>query len=808
MEGMPDPVDANADARAGQEPFTCLDLLAERARQERGLEEAVVDHARGEVAFAFDPSKVSEAEIRDAARSLGPAMQASLRRSVLHLTGRGTEREGARAARALEARPGVRRAIASFVGGVVTVTFDPVQVAPEGLLADARERGLPLSSEEEARAARAAEEALRHGRPLERVRYWLGGERFERVLVALALGSMIAGGIVEYWGGMGPVAIVLYLVSYLTGGYFGTLSAYASLREGDVDIDLLMILAALGAALVGAPFEGAMLLFLFALSNVLQTYAMGRTRNAIEALARLRPRTAHVRRGENYEDLPLREVVVGDVMLLRPGEQVPLDAEVIEGESAVDQSSVTGESIPMNKGVGDPLFAGTQNLNGGLTARVTHSAQDSTLARMIALVEEAQARKAHTQRFLEATEKRYALGVILFTVFLSLSLPTVFGLSWEDGFYRAITVMVVASPCALVISTPASILSAIANGARHGILFKGGAQLEKAAQIQSVAFDKTGTLTEGQPAVVDTWCARAELREAELLALTAALEQRSEHPLAKAVVRHARAQGIELPPASEFSAEVGRGVSGTVRNHRLVVGSAGWVATRCRFPAAAGELVEQWRGQGRTVIATMLQGRENEEGLLLGLLAIADPVRPEARAVLEALRAAGIRRVAMLTGDNRAVAEAIARDIGLDEVYADLLPEDKVRLLRQIADDEEIAMVGDGTNDAPALASASLGIAMGAAGSDIAMESADVVLLSNDLTRVPHVLGLSRAARRIVWQNLLFAGGIIVLMVLATLFLPVLAPGYAVPLPIGVLAHEGGTVLVCLNGLRLLAWKP
>lgn len=796
----------NREAPPGA-PFTCLDLLAERTRKESGMEAADVDHARGAVEFAFDPKKVSEAEVRQAAERLGPAMQASVGRSVVHLTGRGTAKTGERTARALAERPGVRRAIASYVGGVVTLTFDPELTDEAHLLEAAREEGLPVESEDEAAAAQARTEALRRGSPGERLRYWLSGDRFERVLVGVALVSMVAGAIVQHSLGLGPVAIALFVISYLSGGYFGTASAIESLREGDVDIDLLMILAALGAAAVGAPFEGAMLLFLFAFSNVLQTYAMGRTRSAIEALARLRPKTAHVKRGDAFVDLALGEIAVGDEILLRPGEQVPLDAEVTEGESSVDQSSVTGESIPVTKRVGDPLFAGTQNQFGGLTARVTRPAKDSTLARMIALVEEAQARKANTQRFLEDTEKRYAMGVIALTLALGLLLPTVFGMSWSDGFYRAITVMVVASPCALVISTPASILSAIANGARHGILFKGGAQLEKAARIVSVAFDKTGTLTRGSPTVVEIWCAQDEVCGPELLALTAGLERRSEHPLAKAVVRRAQEDGLELPEASGFSAQMGRGVSGRVRGHRLVVGSAGWIGSQTQLSEPALAVIGEWQAKGHTVIGTLLQASEDEPGLLLGLLAIADPVRAEAREVLARLHRDGIRRVAMLTGDHRAVADSIAAQIGLDEVYADLLPEDKVRVLKQIADDEEIAMVGDGTNDAPALATSSLGIAMGAAGSDIAMESADVVLLANDLTKIPHVLSLSRAARRVVWQNLVFAGGVIVLMVLATLFLPVLAPGHTVPLPIGVLAHEGGTVLVCLNGLRLLAWK-
>lgn len=796
-----------SDHPSTEPALSCLDLLVEKTRRESGMEAAQVDPLRGEVAFDFDPTRVSEEAVRSAAVRLAPAMIANLQRTVVHLQGRASERSGRQAAERLKTRPGVRRAIASYIGGTVTVTFESTVTSEQQLLQEAREEGISIDNADEARRKREEESALKRGHLRQRLRYWFSGERVERVLVGLALATMLAGGITQYLSGLGAAAIVLYLVSYLAGGYIGTVSAYESLREGEVDIDLLMILAALGAAAVGAPFEGAMLLFLFALSNVLQTYAMGRTRSAIEGLARLRPRFAHVKRGNDVIDLPLAELQIGDEIILRPGEQVPVDAVILEGETSIDQSAVTGESIPVNKHPGDVLFAGTQNQFGGVSARVSRSANDSTLARMIALVEEAQARKAISQRFLENAEKRYAIGVIAFTLLLILTLPTVFGLGWSDGFYRAITVMVVASPCALVISTPASILSAIANGARHGILFKGGAQLEKAAQIQVVAFDKTGTLTEGRPSVADLWCAQEEIGREELLSLTAAVERRSEHPLAKAVVDHAEASGTPIPEARAFSAQPGRGVSGTVGQHRLVVGSARWMQERTVFPEAARSVAETWASKGRTVIATALQEPSSEQWVLLGLLAIADPVRPEAKRVLQTLHGAGIRRIAMLTGDDRRVAHAIASEIDLDEVHAELLPEDKVRVLHELARDEEIAMVGDGANDAPALATASLGIAMGAAGSDIAMESADVVLLSNDLTRLPHVLGLSRAARRIVWQNLSFAGGVIVLMVLATLFLPVIAPGMEVPLPLGVVAHEGGTVLVCLNGLRLLRWK-
>lgn len=624
----------------------------------------------------------------------------------------------------------------------------------------------------------------------------------ECACVILAGVAMVAGAVMEARGAT-TAAWLAFGASYVAGGYFGVLSAARSLREGDVDIDLLMLLAAIGAAVVGAPFEGALLLFLFALSNVLQTFALGRNHRAIEGLAKLRPTIAHVIRNGKLIDAGLEEIAIGEHILLRPGEQVPLDARVIEGESTLDQSSVTGESLPITKRPGSELFAGTQNLNGSLTAEVLRMEKDSTLARMITLVEDAQRRKARAQRFLEEAEQRYAMGVIAFTILLILGLPTVFGLSWSDGFYRAITVMVVASPCALVISTPATILAAIANGARHGILFKGGAQLEKASRIRAVAFDKTGTLTRGRPEVIAWAVAVPEEQRAKLLEEVGSVEAHSEHPLGQALVRHAKENGGSMIPVNDFRSDTGRGVTAKVGGRTLTVGKLSWLAEDEALPEGLRGKVETWRADGHTLVGAAEQS--GGERRILAVFAIADPVRLESTEVIARLRRTGVRRITMLTGDSATVARSIGERLGLDEVHADLLPEDKVRRVAEMSAKTETAMVGDGTNDAPALASASLGIAMGAAGSDIAMESADVVLMANDLHKVGHVLALSRQAHRIVLQNLVFAGGIIVLMVMATLLLPL--AGLEVPLPLGVLAHEGGTVLVCLNGLRLLGFQ-
>ena len=787
----------------------CIDLIAASVARDKGLERPAIDREGGEIEFRFDPEKVSEEVVKDAAEALEPAMRMAMGRCTLRLGGHGSEGSALRIEQRMQARPGIRRAVATYIGGTLSVRFDSATVDAGGVVDAARGLGLEVKPFAEALADEEAEEALRSGTMAERLRYWFSGDRLEMVFVGIAFISMVGGWLLEHLVAAPIYGNIAYGVSFLFGGYFGTVSAYASLRERSVDIDLLMLLAALGAAYVGAPFEGAMLLFLFAFSNVLQSFAIGRTRGAIKSLAKLRPTSANLLENGEVVRTRIDAVPVGARILLRPGDQVPLDGEVEEGESSIDQSSVTGESMPVMKRVGDAVFAGTLNQFGSLTLRVTRAAKDSTISRLIELVEEAQAQKAQTQRFLEKTEQRYAMGVIGLTIALAVLLPTVFGLSFDDAFYRAITVMVVASPCALVISTPASILSAIGAAARNGILFKGGAQLERAATIQAVAFDKTGTLTEGKPRVTDVVPIESGLDPARLLQLTASVEVHSEHPLAHSIVDKAKADGLNLLKGTRFQSLSGKGVRCQVEDDDIWVGSPRWLAeTAPQAMQEAGAAISALEEDGKTVAVVARSRGASAEGNgleLLGLVALADPLRERAPAVVEKLANLGIRRLVMLTGDSKRVAGAIARKAGLSEFYAELLPEDKVRLLHSFADGDPIAMVGDGTNDAPALAAASVGIAMGAAGSDVALESADIVLMANDLDKVAYAVALSRRARAIMVQNLAFAGSVIVLMVIATLLLP--AFGIIVPLPLGVLAHEGGTVLVCLNGLRLLGFN-
>ncbi len=621
-------------------------------------------------------------------------------------------------------------------------------------------------------------------------------ERLEPILVAVTLLSLLGGVLAHSLGAPEALIATLAVIAYMAGGYYGVVDGLQTLRELRLDVNFLMLLAALGAALIGNWPEGATLLFLFSLSNLLQNYAMDRSRQAIRKLLDLRPATAIVRRGGREVEALVDTLAVGEVVIVRPGERIPVDGTVLAGESSVDQSSITGESIPVEKGVGSRVFAGTVNQNGALEVRVDKKASDTTLAKIIRLVEEAQEQRAPTQRFLDTFEQYYALAVIT-AVALMIAIPTLLlGQPFQPTFYKGMVLLVVASPCALVISTPASILSAIANAARRGILFKGGVHLENAATLRIIAFDKTGTLTYGRPKVTDIIAFNGH-HEDELLALSAAAESRSEHPLAQAVVDAARARGLALPAVSDFQAFPGLGVRARVDGSEVLIGSPRLMEQNGITPQAdIAATVAQLEAEGKTVLLV-------HNHACVGAIAVADGVRPEAAQVIAALKQAGIQRVIMLTGDNERVAQAIAHQTGVDEFHAALMPEDKARILRTLTERYgAVAMVGDGVNDAPALATATMGIAMGAAGTDVALETADVVLMADDLSKLPYVIELSRQARRVVWQNIAFSLAVIVMLVLGTF--GVFGP--QLPLPLGVIGHEGSTVLVVFNGLRLLTF--
>ncbi len=698
--------------------------------------------------------------------------------------------------------PGVQRASASYMGGVLSVTYDQSRISQEALQQRVAGLGLPVSPsacEVLAEAEREEEEPAATG--MTAVWGWLEAHNAEAWFTAVTLITMILGFVGERQAWAPALVNGLFVVAYAAGGVFGLRAGLQSLRDRTIDVDLLMILAAVGAAIVGEPFEGAMLLFLFSLSNVLQDFAMEKTRNAISALVDLRPASALVKRGAELVPLPIEKVQIGDRIIVKPGERIALDGVVIAGESSVDQSSITGESMPVDKKVDDKVFSGTINKNGSLEIGVTKLAKDSTLAKLIKLVEEAHSEKAETQRFIDAAEQYYAMGVIALTA-LAIVVPTLFlGEAFSPAFYRAMTIMVAASPCAIVISTPATVLSAIGNGARRGILFKGGVYVENAATVKVMAFDKTGTLTEGKPQVTDVVALQGS--EDELLALAAAAEARSEHPLAQAVVQAAKERALEIAAAEAFQAVTGKGVQARVGDVQVHIGSLRYFESlemAAEGLETAVATVTRLQNQGKTSVV-VAQIDDEGAAYILGVIAFADVIRPDAPQVVRALRAKGIEHIVMLTGDNKQVAQRIAAEVGVDAVYADLLPEDKVTAVKEVREKfGPVAMVGDGVNDAPALATATIGIAMGAAGTDVALETADVVLMSDDLKNLPFMIGLSHKTRRTLWVNLGFALFMIGLM-LVTIFVADL------PLPAAVIGHEGGTVLVSLNGLRLLAYR-
>ncbi|MEI6291464.1 MAG: heavy metal translocating P-type ATPase, partial [Chloroflexota bacterium] len=594
--------------------------------------------------------------------------------------------------------------------------------------------------------------------------------------------------------GLNPMVIAsLYTISYVTGGYFGVTASIEALKEKSINVDMLMLLAAIGAAVVGAPAEGAMLLFLFSLSNTLQTFAMDRSRKAIEKLLDLRPSVATVRRGSRLTTLPVEQLTLGDVVIVRPGERFPIDGDIIIGETEADQATITGESMPVHKVPGDQVFASTLNGTGSVEIRVTRLTKDTTLARIVQLVEDAQSSKASTQRMLDKFENYYAIVVLGASVLLIFIPWLVLGHDFQSTFYRAMTWLVVASPCALVISTPASILSAIANAAKNGVLFKGGVHLEKTAALKVLAFDKTGTLTSGKPTLTEIYLYGGQMDETNLLTMAAALESRSEHPLARSIVQAAAKRGLHLPTAPDFRAIPGGGVEGRVNERHFWIGNERMFLDRdVQIPEELQAKARKMEDDGQTAMFVYSAPQ------FLGLLAVADTLREDAVEMIKGLKRAGIERVVMLTGDNPRVAARIAALAGVDEFHAGLLPQDKVTVLKNLQNKYgPVAMVGDGVNDAPSLATADIGIAMGGGGTDVAIETADVVLMSDDLQKIPFAIDLAHRAEKVVWQNLVFALAVIIVLTAS-------AFGARLPLPLGVLGHEGSTVLVVLNGLRLL----
>jgi Cd2+/Zn2+-exporting ATPase len=590
-------------------------------------------------------------------------------------------------------------------------------------------------------------------------------------------------------GTSSPASVALYLTAFIVGGFIKAREGILTFaEERELDVNLLMIFAAIGAASIGYWTEGAVLIFIFSLSGALESYTMERSHRDISALMDLSPETARVEQDGEEITVAVKDLVVGQHVIVKPGERIPSDGKLIQGQSAINQASITGESIPVDKEVGDELFAGTLNGQGYIIIEVTQSSESSLFSKIIKLVQEAQSEMPKSQVFIESFERIYAKIIVLVTLLL-IATPLVLNWSWGDAFYKAMVFLVVASPCALVASIMPAILSAISNSARKGVLFKGGAHLQNLALCKVIAFDKTGTLTLGEPQVTDVIPFHS-YDERSVLFHAASIENLSEHPIARAIVNEAKARDIELEKPDGLTAKTGWGVESRIKEQNWKIGKPKFMDPAF-MQAEMLETLTQLEMQGKTVVVM-----QNELGIA-GIIALRDQIRPQTKKTITQLKALGLK-VAMLTGDQDTTAQAIAKDAGIDLVFSELLPEDKVNQIKALKEQYgPTIMVGDGVNDAPALATATLGIAMGAGGSDAALETADVVLMNDDTERIAEAIALSQRTKRIVMQNIVFSIGVIAILITVNFI-------QGIALPLGVIGHEGSTILVILNGLRLL----
>ena len=673
--------------------------------------------------------------------------------------------------RRLKPLEGMEAISADLIGQRLYVKYDAARLATSAIVDAAGQTGMRMWLEHEAPAVGGADLA------------W-------RVRLMLACGGAIGAGLMLSAAGRETAGAALYAAAACAGGVFPARRAVAAIRTRTLDINTLMVVAVAGALILGEPLEAATVVFLFAVAQWLEVRTLERARQAIRALIDLSPREALVRRNGVEEREPVDRIAVGDDILVRPGEKVPLDGVVVAGASYVNEAPLTGESLPVEKAAGDEVFAGTINGQGAIDVRVTRLVRDTRLARIIHLVETAQASRAPVQSFVDRFARIYTPAVLALALLVAVVPPLAAGADAASWVYRALVLLVISCPCALVISTPVSIVSALSAAARNGVLVKGGVHLERLASVRVVAFDKTGTLTRGELHVAGIIALDAHPPR-EVLRYAAAVEARSEHPMAAAIVAHARANGVDLPPARDFGSISGMGAEAEIDGARVAIGSERLFRGRGLEAPADSDALRAAAQSASLVFVSV-------NGTLAGALALVDRPRETAREAIGLLREQGVRRVAMLTGDHARTSARIAEELGLDEYHAELLPDQKhahVRALR--ASHGPVLMVGDGINDAPALAAADVGIAMGAAGADAALESADVALMSDELLRVPYAIRLARATLRNVRMNVAIS------LALKAAFLVMAVTGHAT-LWMAVLADTGASVIVVGNALRLL----
>ncbi len=794
----------------------CLIRLKDALVRQKGIIHAHLerDDTPIRLCIHYQPNLISLDDVRRIAHDSGAELTERYRHAQIPFTGMDSADAAITLRSILERLPGILHAQVNYAAGLAFVAYDTTLVAPAAIAKTMRTMGVdPVRWPPVANSAEHAHEHLAkpdhshdhahdhahahaHGAVPTFVPAWMH-ERWELVLVGLAGVFLLIGWAGETFFGLpAAVALVFFLLSYMAGGYDISTHAIPGLFRGKFDTDVLMLAAAAGAAVLGEWAEGAFLLFLFGLGHAGEHYALDRARNAVNALGELMPSTARVKVDGQLVERPVGHLRIDNVVFVPPGERIPVDGRVLNGNGTVDQSSITGESVPVYKKPGDEVFAGTINEDAGLDVKVTRLAKDNTLARVMKLVAEAQSQQSPSQRFAEKFTARFVPAVLIF-VLLVIAVPPLLGwMPLRDSFYTAMLLLVAASPCALALGTPASVLAGIAQAARNGVLIKGGAHLENLGGLKVMAFDKTGTLTHGKFKVIDIVPVNGYPAD-EVLALAASVEQGSNHPLARAVVEAAHEKGLPLKPAVDLVNFAGRGLRCTINGQVAKVGSINFFHDSPDLPLdeAVRKIVSVMQTDGTTI---MVVQQSNE---FLGVIGLSDTVRLGIRPILNRLREIGMETLVMLTGDSEDVARNAGAELGVTDVRAGLLPEQKQSAIQELQKTVgRTAMVGDGVNDAPALASATVGIAMGGAGTAVALETADIALMGDDLTKLPFAVGLSRASRRIIRQNLGIALGVIGLLIVTSV-LGVIELSWAVVL------HEGSSVVVVLNALRLLGFR-
>ena len=810
----------------------CVHKLISRLQDTEGLEKVHVadetDNGVPQLCFHYDPEVISINRIQKLAEQTGAEITKKFGHKLIEVEGIRHTRHARNVERNLRSKEGILEASVSG-SGMVRLEFDTTKIDEAEILKSLRKEGLDIpdtqvsaerflqqakKSEQEETEEKEDAHSHEEGEDHDHSHGGIFGKNTELIF------SIICGALLGIGFGLSYVeaipswvSLTLYIVAYFFGGFFTAKEAIQTVAKGGFEIDFLMLVAAIGAAILGEWAEGALLLFLFSMGHALEHYAMNKARKSIAALAELAPKTALLKRNGKTEEVGIEELSIGDIIIVKPNSKISADGVVVDGRSSVNQAPITGESVPVDKEpVDDPdkdwsqekdikdenrAFSGTINGNNTLEIKVIKVAKDSTLSRLVKLVNEAQTQKSPTQQLTDKFEKYFVPAVLVLVVLLHFAF-LVIDETFSESFYRAMAVLVAASPCALAIATPSAVLSGVARAAKSGVLIKGGRPLEDLGVLTALAFDKTGTLTEGKPKLTEV-VALEDVKEEELLRIAVAVEGLSDHPLAKAVVRDGkeRLKGADIPEAKDLEAVLGKGIKATLGSDKVYIGNLDLFESldEKKPSKEIEEKVKSLESDGNT---TMLI-RQNDD--YIGIIALMDTPREEAKNTLAQLKKIGIKRMIMLTGDNQKVADAVAKEIGLTDAWGSLLPEEKVEAIKELRQKEDkVAMVGDGVNDAPAMANSTVGIAMGAAGSDVALETADIALMADKLETLPFAIGLSRKAKGIIKQNLWVSLGIVALLIPSTIF------GLA-NIGIAVLIHEGSTLVVVFNALRLLAYK-